>query len=744
MTTQMNGCKKLNKHKGISNKAVLFLMVLCVVGREQTGFAQTYRDLPFRQDYARQFMLPDNGSGFGLKQVRCDRDGVIKVLSTKGLLQPAHRQLVKDRSYRPLNDMRIIALERYRGQFVYLSDKAVLSNAWAGKFYVEHNMTDVSHFAMGNKYSFLLAGAGKLTFYKDGKKVWEKTTGYIYPLKLQFDHQLQHFIILTENHIYAFFPKKMILELRYQVSKMTDMALGSNSNTVTIGTDSGFFMLNKQFDQISELNDKLPWPQITCVREINGIRWIGSTHGAFVSNKDGKFDYYASKRWLVDNHVIDITEGPDNSVLILTEKGLSQIYFDRMTLADKAAHFQKIQRMRHIRYGMSSEFNLQEPGQLSSGTLVDTDNDGLWTSMYLAAELFRYAVTKSGDALQNACEAFEGMERLEQINHLEGFPSRTYERRGYAVSNFDSDPQNWRMAQDNHWRWKCTTSSDESCGHFFAYALFAEMVPDPVLKKRAVAQIRRQMNHIIEHNWYLVDWDGKPTRWGKWNPKYVNGLPVQVGDRKLNSILIISFLQTAYHFTGDEIYKQKAYELMNKHGYLENIVRPFSVIGPIDHKLADQWNHSDDEMYFLAYIGLVKYAFTEDLWEKFKTVVKDHWEIERSEKNPLWNFIYAFTTEAETFDRDESVRWLREFPLDLVGWSIKNSHRKDIELLRPNFRGQTASEILPPDERPLHLHNNSSFRIDGVEGGKREYPGYIYLLPYWLGRYIDAIGPGIE
>jgi len=514
---------------------------------------------------------------------------------------------------------------------------------------------------------------------------------------------------------------------------------------LTIGTDSGFFVLDKEsFDQISGLDDKLPCPQITCVRDINGKRWFGSKRGAFALNHNGKFDYYASKRWLVDDRVIDITEGPDSSVLILTKKGVSQINFDKMTLADKADHYQKIQRTRHIRYGLSSEYSMKEPGVLSSGTLVDTDNDGLWTSMYLAAELFRYDVTKSGDALQNACEAFEAMERLEMINPLKGFPSRTYERTGYAVSNYDSDPQNWRSVEDNRWQWKCTTSSDESCGHFFAYSLFAEMVPDIALRKRAVTQIRRQMDHIIEHDWYLVDWDNKPTRWGRWNPEYVNSLPVQVGDRKLNSILIISFLQTTYYFTGDEKYKQKAYELMNKHGYLENIVRPFSAIGPIDHNLSDKWNHSDDEMFFLTYVGLVKYAFTEELRGKFKAVVKDHWEAERNEKSPLWNFIYSMTTGAKMFDCEESVWWLKQFPLNLISFSVENSHRKDIELLKPNFRGQTVENILPPDERPLHLHNNPSYRIDGDEGGRREYPGYIYLLPYWLGRHIDAIGPAIE
>ena len=33
------------------------------------------------------------------------------------------------------------------------------------------------------------------------------------------------------------------------------------------------------------------------------------------------------------------------------------------------------------------------------------------------------------------------------------------------------------------------------------------------------------MTHIIENDYYFVDFDGKPTRWGRWNPEYVKWVP---------------------------------------------------------------------------------------------------------------------------------------------------------------------------------------------------------------------------
>jgi hypothetical protein len=96
-------------------------------------------------------------------------------------------------------------------------------------------------------------------------------------------------------------------------------------------------------------------------------------------------------------------------------------------------------------------------------------------------------------------------------------------------------------------------------------------------------------------------------------------------------------------------------------------------------------------------------------------------------------------TGAADFDLDQTVWSLKDFPLDMISWSVQNSHRKDIELLEPNFRDQTTREVLPPDEQPMSKYNGNGFRLDGGEGGYREYSGDIYLLPYWLGRYLNKI-----
>ena len=64
----------------------------------------------------------------------------------------------------------------------------------------------------------------------------------------------------------------------------------------------------------------MPWTDLTAIREIDGKIWFGSTWGAMMLRDDGKFDYYASERWIPSDTVVNIAKGPDNSVLVLTNK----------------------------------------------------------------------------------------------------------------------------------------------------------------------------------------------------------------------------------------------------------------------------------------------------------------------------------------------------------------------------------------------------------------------------------------
>lgn len=712
--------------------------------------AQKHIDKPFKQDYADKYKLIESIQNAKLQKVRSDRNKSIKLLSDAGILHTGENTIAKNTYYRPMDNMKILDMDVHEGQFVYLSDEAVFSNAWAGKVLITHKMKNPVCFKMSADFAVLVAGKGEIAIFKHGKESWRHQEKDFSPIEIIDDKKASRFLILAEDGVYELLKTNNSFTKVYSGKEATSMALYQTK--IVLGTSSGVISLDATSFKSLGVNKNLPCNEITSLEHINGVLWFGSKNGAFKLREDGKYDYYASLRWLTDNEVIDIAGGPDNSVLVLTKTGLSKINFVDMTLAQKADYFQAIQRERHIRYGFTGNLSLTRPGDLTSGVMHDTDNDGLWTSMYLAAELFRYSVTKSEDAKFNAYEAFEAMERLTDISGVKGFPARAFERTGVELGEgtngfsperleafLKENGSTWQPDESKKWKAKITTSSDESCGHFFVYALFAELAPDKAWRDRAVRQIVLQMDHIIENDWHLVTWNGKPTRWGNWSPEYVNGFPINVGDRRLNSTLVLAFLQTAYHFTGDEKYKEKAYELIDEHGYDENANRPASVIGYVEgEELSSNWNHSDDQMYFLTIPAFIRYSFTKEQKDKHFEAARSHWDIERSEKNPVWNFLYGLAGGTD-YDLEESIWWLQEFPLDLVTWTIDNTRRNDLEKLETNFRRQEFQEVLPPDERPVHFHNGA-YRNNSKGGGRSEVAPYIWLLPYWTGRYIDAIG----
>ncbi|MFA5820006.1 MAG: hypothetical protein WC854_12115 [Bacteroidales bacterium] len=713
-----------------------------------------YSDVPYLQDYSIKHYSDEPGAA--LMKVVSDRNDVIQILSSKGLRKPFDGEFLypgtieNDVSYRPMADKKITSIGVYENQLVYLDDIAVLGNAWAGKLYSRHGMPGAKLFCGGKDFTFLVSDGETIKCIQDSLVLWEgKLPGAnIIDIRYQKDNDL--FWILNNNSLSKFSVSTKKIEQFVSGNDFTSFDLTADNSKAIIGTTNGYLEYDvKSKKQSGEIKCKLPCTEITAINEIDGNMWFGSTFGAFMLREDGKFNYYNGERWLPGDSVKHISKGPENSVLVLTNKGLGQICFKKMTLEDKAIFYEKQVRQRHIRNGFNASLEGMKDGNLSSGYLRDSDNDGLWTSMYLGGEIFRYAVTKSDEALQNCLESLDAMERLYSINSIPGFPSRSFERSGYI--NVLSDPDRWQHAKDPEWDWKATTSSDEAIGHIFALGAMAELIDVESMQKRAIFLIDILMQHIVDHNMTLVDYDGKPTQWGKWNPEYVNALPKRVGDRKLNSSNIIGMLQTAYHFTHKEIYKEKAFELMDKHGYLENLMLPMNerVKAPADagklrRVFSGSWNHSDDEMYFVGYWGLYRYAFNEELKAKYKDAIIDHWEIERPEKDGAWNIFTAMVS--SEFDLNEAVWYLQEHPLDMINWDIMNSHRKDIEIIEPNFRNQTIREVLPPDERPVQRHNGNMFNIDKKRGNGNgeESAGDIWLLPYWMGHYLGVITEPIK
>jgi hypothetical protein len=484
-----------------------------------------------------------------------------------------------------------------------------------------------------------------------------------------------------------------------------------------------------------KLPDLLPVTSITVIAvDPSGATWVGTREGAIrVTGGTRTIEYFAGKRWLPDDHVTGLGF-EERATWLETPGGYSRIDYQPITLADKARHFESRVQARHNRWGLTADSYLRVPGDLSSNQMMSSDNDGLWTAMYVAAQCFRYKVTGEADARESARRGMQAIMRLEAISGIPGFPARSFIKVGEDVQPKDGE---WHDTPDKVWRWKGDTSSDEIVGHYFVYALYHDLVADEAEKPALRSVIDRITTHILDNAYQLIDVDGKRTRWGWWGPDAIWEDPDETGLRALH---LLSHLRVAMHLAGDDQHRARyraAYgDLINTHRY-HLLTRNQKIMVP------GSINHSDDELAFLSYYPLLQYETDATLLETYRQSLHRSWLIERAERNPLWNFIYAAGTGAKEFDRTESIRTLREIPMDLIQWSVRNSHRQDVPVdpMVDRQKRRQALIVLPYDELPMSKWNGNPFNLDGGNGGRSEDDGAYFLLPYWMGRYHKLIEP---
>jgi hypothetical protein len=460
----------------------------------------------------------------------------------------------------------------------------------------------------------------------------------------------------------------------------------------------------------------------------DGAVWVGGSEGlvryANAAHPWDRWQYFAGLRYLPSDEVLALAAGQDNSIWVRTAKGISHIEFRLMTLAEKAAYFEQRIEQRHKRHGLVSDSEFAEAGNPATSHQYPNDNDGLWTAIYAAAECFRYSVTKDPLALAAARKSLEAMMRLEEITGHKGFPARSFRHK--------NEPRHkdgfWYFTKDGEWEWKADTSSDELVGHFFAYAIAYDLLPDAELKKKIRGITTRIIDHILENNYYLIDVTGKPTRWGRWSPEYFASQDGRE-DSPLNALELLSFVKVAHHITGDARYEKEYRKLIEKLGYHKLVARYL--------ELVREQNYSDEELAMLSFYPLMQYEKSSSLLAIYRKGMNQWWQNIRREDNPLWIVIAAASQPNRAYPMAAAARTLYRIPMDLTRWSVRNLHRRDVQIETEidRHKKKQISRLLAPDERRVMKWNSNPFDTDSTSEGRGEDDGAFFLLPYWMGRY---------
>ena len=186
--------------------------------------------------------------------------------------------------------------------------------------------------------------------------------------------------------------------------------------------------------------------------------------------------------------------------------------------------------------------------------------------------------------------------------------------------------------------------------------------------------------------------------------------------------------------SGHNRYQKKYLNLLHNHNYSDNV------------RYAKTYNHAwrthiDDELLALAYPCLFMHEDAPKLLRLYRESLDYWYDSVKDEHSPFFNFVYSACTGKVT-QLKTSVKFLRDASLDLVRWTVDNSKREDLRIVRiPELEMLQTNRLLPPDESGVIRWDENPFKVVQGDGGHTESDGVWWMLPYWAGRYYGYIMP---
>ena len=475
--------------------------------------------------------------------------------------------------------------------------------------------------------------------------------------------------------------------------------------------------------------DGLPHERLTNIALCSGSGEIvlGSKHGVILFSS-GIFYHFAGLDMLPDNDVINVFCWPSGTVWVKTRTGYSKIVRISLTLEEKEKDFNK--QLARFRFGGLIN-------SLRNGIRAPGDNDGLWTALVVAADSFRYATVKAKDreaaqaARRRADESVSALMMLERVTGASGYFARTAFRADDVIAyDWKTSRGDWNYSESMPgWVWKGDTSVDELVGHLFAYTVYYDYVADELGRLHIRSVVNRIADRLLAHHLDLVDHRDNITTWGRGNPDYTRIRAREFLGRGPLSLGTLASVAIMEHITGRSDIRALYHKLITEYGFALSMQNAKILIpGAV--------NHSDDQLMFLSYYNLIRLETDPYITNLYVLSLNRYWQIERAERNPLWNFMYCALS-GNMCDIEAGLLTLREFPLNLRVWGTNNSDRSDITLqfFRDRHNNLQSNEALPYSDRALGRWNDNPYALDSAGDGSVELEPVMWLLPYWLGKY---------
>ncbi len=370
---------------------------------------------------------------------------------------------------------------------------------------------------------------------------------------------------------------------------------------------------------------------------------------------------------------------------------------------------------RHVPYGTILDPMFASP---RSGEIIRYTRCGdsaIWTGHYLAAEAFRYAVTKSPEALDNATRAVLGLKLLVDVTRTNllarcAFPADSPWAAGILFEEAQHGTYD-AVIGGRAWKWLGNTSRDQYSGAFFGLSVAYDLIPFENFR----AEIRGLVTRMLDF-----------LRYQRWAVVMPSGVVSTVFFGRFDQAL--SFMAVGAQVNPDRF--RSPYRLARlMHAWF--VAAPVSFETLDDHKSYFKFNLDSINLYNL--IRLEDTPLYRDIYMQAYAVLRRTTD---NHGNAHFNMIDRGLRGPDARRDDETRRlleaWLmrprRDFPTDWTGtYAACGANR--------------ACEAIPVQERVRtdFLWQRSPFQMINDSDGTIETAGIDYILPYWMARYYGVI-----
>jgi hypothetical protein len=396
-------------------------------------------------------------------------------------------------------------------------------------------------------------------------------------------------------------------------------------------------------------------------------------------------------------------------------------------------------------YGSTLEILYTDDTRTEVELYIGTWDSCFWTGAYLASQAFRYYVTGDPQAKANALRSVEALDGHLHVTGKPGYLARYRGPQDPLVLPADcAEFEGCHFVDDGPFAgdfWIGNTSRDQYHGWLMGLALAYDLVDDEPMRELIRDDVTEVLDYLIGNHWWAVDWADEP-----------HALPAIVLP---NMRLLWSLI--GYHLTGEERFKAAAQEWLRD----ENR-RTLAIAGlSWPSRYMEFYGNNLAHQLYYNLLRLGRAYFSRDDYEFFERLFEEQahrWV--RLSHNAFFNLVHMSQGDY-TPGRDDEYQ--AQLELDLADFHEAPVYQyamtpppAELDLFslwaaafldaHPLIAALIGSDIEPQAKEAYrvlyqcsshYFWEHSPFRIscENPEMWRYVYPGFDYLLVYWMAEY---------